>query len=396
MDVIIKKMGEQEIKERIVNVEARLLEQEHRLLPVWLNFFRRNRYGKNDKRRSSTLKALLWSFVPKPTPTVIAISLISIVTMILAYEANIKLENQNTLLLIQNELQESQRRASLNIEISSIMQQINNDREAERLISLKDSIHTKRGHKRAPYLLSDITAARITSISRSLRPYRVLKTDRMDLSKFSSLSDFFDNKLKYVKTRSLRVSDFLETDIRSPEREQLLVALITMRISFSNIGKRSNFDYSNIQGFDISRSDLQSINLNHSNLSDCAISYTFFDYANIKNTDLSGVYGTAPVFVQADLEGSSFKNSVLNNINFKNAHLKNVDFTNADLMLSNFENSTLDGADFTGANLTGADFKDINDLSLIKSLKSTTLTGVKNLSDSLIDVAISRGAIFSD
>lgn len=381
---------------KLIEIEAKLLEQEHRLFTVWVNFFRRKKFEKNDKRRISTLKALVWSFIPKPTPTVIAISVISILTLLLAYEANLKLENQNTLLLIQNELQESQRRASLNIEISSIMQQINEERESNRLVSLKDSIHNRKGHKIAPYLLSDITAARISSISRSLRPYRILKTDRIDLDQFNSISNIFDKNLEYFQTQSLKISDFLEKNIRSPEREQLLVALITMRISFSNIGKTSNFDYSNIENFDISRSDLQTVNLNNSMLKNCAISYTIFDYANLRNTDFSYSNGTTAYFIQANLEKSSFKNSKLNNISFKNANLKNVDFTDAILIMSNFESSDLEGVDFTNANLSTSDFKQINDLSIIKSLKNTDITGAKNLSDSLIKVAISRGAIYSN
>ena len=389
-------MEEKSTKEKLIDVEAKLLEQEHRLFPVWINFFRRNQYDKNDKRRISTLKALLWSFIPKPTPTVVVISLISIVTMFLAYEANVKLENQNTLLLIQNELQESQRRASLNIEISSIMQHINTERISNRLISLKDSLHNKKGHKIAPYLLSDITAARISSISRSLRPYRVLKTDRIELDELNSISNIFDKNLKYVRTQSLQVSDFLENDIRSPEREQLLVALITMRISFSNIGKNSNFDFSNIQSFDISRSDLQTVNLNNSNLNNCSISYAIFDYANLKNSDLNYTNGTTSSFIQTDLENTSFKNANLNNINFKDAYLKNVDFSDAILIMSNFESATLDGVDFSNANLSASNFKGIDDLGVIKSFKNTNITGARNLSDSLINVAVSRGAIYSE
>ncbi|MCF8378436.1 MAG: pentapeptide repeat-containing protein [Bacteroidales bacterium] len=382
--------------EKLIEIEAKVIEQEHRLFPVWLNFMRRNKYKKGDIRRTSTLKALLWSFMPKPTPTIIALSFVSLITLFFAYEANVKLENQNTLLLIQNELQESQRRSSLNIEISSIMERINIEREANRLVSLKDSAHNKKGHKIAPYVLSDITAARIASISRSLRPYRVLKTDRVNLDKFNSITNLFDRNMKFVKTPALRIGDFLENDIRSPEREQLLVALITMRISFSNIGKNSNFDYSNIQSFPISRSDLQTVNLNNSNLNNCSISYTIFDYGNLKNTNLSFANGTTSSFIQTDLEGSSFESANLNTVNFRNANLKNVNFRNAILIMSNFNSADLEGIDFENANLNTCDFKDVSNFSLVKSFKNTNITNVQNLSDSLINVAISRGAFIEN
>lgn len=385
-------MQEEKKDSNLINIEAKLLEQEHRLFRVWLNFLRISKFEKGDKRRVATLKALVWSFIPKPTPTIIALSFVSLITLFFAYEANVKLENQNTLLLIQNELQESQRRSSLNIEISSIMERINIEREANRLVSLKDSIHNKKGHKIAPYLLSDITAARIASISRSLRPYRVLKTDRVSLDEFNSISNLFDRNTKFVKTSTLRIADFLENNIRSPEREQLLVALITMRISFSNIGKNSNFDYSNIQSFPISRSDLQTVNLNNSNLSNCSISYTIFDYGNLKNTNLSFANGTTTSFIQTDLESSNFENANLNNVNFKDANLKNVNFKNSILIMSNFDSADLEGVDFENANLNACNFKDVNNFSLVKSFKNANISNIKNLSDSLINFAISNGA----
>ncbi|WP_180957952.1 hypothetical protein [Psychroflexus sp. MES1-P1E] len=56
-------MEEKTTEEKLIDLEAKLLEQEHRFFPVWVNFFRRNKYDKYDKRRTSTIKALIWSFI---------------------------------------------------------------------------------------------------------------------------------------------------------------------------------------------------------------------------------------------------------------------------------------------------------------------------------------------
>ena len=318
-------MEENEIKNKFKDLEAKYYEQEHRLFPIWFNFFTKSKFSKNDKRRVGINKAVIWSLIPKPTVTFVAISGLSLLTLFLAYEANVKLENQNTLLLVQNELQESQRRASLNIEISSIMQQINIEREKSNLKSLKDSQHKKKGHKVAPYTLSDITAARIASISRSLRPYRILKTDRVDLNSFS-VTDFWDEEKRISSTKRLKTSDFLETEIRSPEREQLMTALATMRISFSNIGRNSNFDFCRFNDFDFSKGDLRTIRMSNSSLNHCNLSYTIFDYGILKGTNFNSIYGTSLSFIGSELNNSNFSYASINNTSFENANLTNVNF----------------------------------------------------------------------
>ncbi|WP_299834048.1 pentapeptide repeat-containing protein [uncultured Tenacibaculum sp.] len=383
---------EENIDNKFNNLEAKILEQEHRLFRIWVNFFTRNKYNRGDKRRNSINKAVIWSLIPKPTPTLIAISTISILTAYLAYEANVKLENQNTLLLIQNELQESQRRSSLNIEISSIMQQINNERESSRLKSLKDSLHKKRGHKVSPYILSDITSARIASISRSLRPYRILKTDRIDIEKFNT-KGLFSKNFSILKTKTIRVNDFLENDVRSPEREQLLAALFTMRISFSNIGKYSNFDYCFFENINFSKGDLRTIRLSNSSLKQCNIGYTIFDNGQFNKTNFSSTYGTTSSFISSDLEYSTFINAFINNANFSYANLSNTNFQGANLIQCKFDNAIIDNTDFSYADLSGVDFTNMQNIHNTKLFKNTLVDNIHNCPDSTLQFMLKNGAL---
>ncbi|MBK6265643.1 pentapeptide repeat-containing protein [Marivirga sp. S37H4] len=385
-------MDKEDIERKFDDLESKIYEQEHRLFPVWYNFLTRKKFSKQDNRRLAINKALLWSFIPKPTPTAVAITGISILTIFLAYQANVKLENQNTLLLVQNELQESQRRASLNIEISSIMQQINNERESSRLNSLKDENHQKKGHKVAPYTLSDITAARIASISRSLRPYRILKTDRVD-SSANYIQEIFNWNWFNFNVKRIRVNDFLEENIRSPEREQLLVALLTMRISFSNIGLNSNFDYSRLENFDFSRSDLRTIRMSNSSLEGTHLSYTIFDEGVLRNTNFKEVYGTTLSFIGTDLTGSNFENTSINNTDFTNADLNMVNFSGANLIQCNFTSATLSSVNFSYANLSGIDFNKIENILKATDFKNALIENLQNFPDTVIDELKRRGAV---
>lgn len=63
-------------------------------------------------------------------------------------------------------------------------------------------------------------------------------------------------------------------------------------------------------------------------------------------------------FIKANLEKSSFKESVLRGSKFNKCTLKEVDFSSADLQDAVFNKSDLRFANFTGANLKGVKFKE--------------------------------------
>lgn len=99
-----------ELEERIECLEALLIEQEHRFVATWSNFLRRGRWTESSKKRTAAVKALLFRFVPRLGPISVGFAFATALTVYFAYQANVKLENQNKLLVVQNELQEAQRR----------------------------------------------------------------------------------------------------------------------------------------------------------------------------------------------------------------------------------------------------------------------------------------------
>ncbi len=49
-------MENHEVEDKFKEFEAKILEQEHRLFPVWYNCFTKRKYSSNDKRRNAINK----------------------------------------------------------------------------------------------------------------------------------------------------------------------------------------------------------------------------------------------------------------------------------------------------------------------------------------------------
>ncbi|WP_299183880.1 hypothetical protein [uncultured Aquimarina sp.] len=132
---------EEEIHKKITDIEAKLMEQEHRPLKVIKNYFDRNKYAKNDPRRKAVFVSFFWRLFFSPAAIAAGGSLIAIASLIiLLYQTTILLEqnslitNQNEIVIEQNNkinaqnyLVEAQRRSSLQFEVSEILNKINEE-----------------------------------------------------------------------------------------------------------------------------------------------------------------------------------------------------------------------------------------------------------------------------
>lgn len=91
-------------EERLIQLEKKLIEQEHRPTHILFNFFNRKKYSKNDQRRKATKKALVWRLLF--SPTVIATTsggTIAITTLFFLFWQNTLLRDQNNLIQDQNQ-----------------------------------------------------------------------------------------------------------------------------------------------------------------------------------------------------------------------------------------------------------------------------------------------------
>lgn len=377
------------LENRVETLETNVLEQEHRLLASIVNFARRNRWPKGSEKRSAVIKALFWNLLPKAGPVAAGVTIISLITVYLAYQANLKIENQNILMAVQNELQESQRRSSLNIEISAIMDQINKERNPDYQKSLKDGEHTKKGHKVAPYILSDITAARIAAISRSLKPYRNLKIDNKSIEEYrQKVSGSWS---VFGATPKFDILEFMEKDIHSPEREQLFVALQTMRISFSNIGRNSDFSYVILKDLDLGNSDFRTVRLQKSKLDGSRVSYSIFDNGVYSKTSFKSVSGTSATFIDVDLKEADFSFSSISSADFSRSDLTGSKFIGATYIQANFSKAIMSGVDLTNANISGSDFTDVEGFKDIR-FNNTLIENIQGVTPELAEYALKNGA----
>lgn len=117
-----------------LELEAAIYRQEHRLITLCVNFFRKSRkYEEHDIRRKAIVLAFFWNIVPALIPTAAAagIGVTGTVGLYFAYRANSLIGEQNVLLASQNQkldteiqLLEASRRSALVYEVSSIQDEI--------------------------------------------------------------------------------------------------------------------------------------------------------------------------------------------------------------------------------------------------------------------------------
>ncbi len=391
-------MSSGEYDDKLVELEAQILEQEHRIISTFINFFGRSKWPKGDKRRKATITSLLWMFVPRITPTVAGLGAAGLLTIILAYEANIKLENQNTLITVQNELAEAQRRSSLNIELSEIMNEINRELSNNKEIpkSLKPE-GFKRGHKLGKFGLSNVTSSRIVSISHSFKPYRSLvdTNDSIDNSSVEEIKNLFESDAHNFFTSKYNVDDFLSENYLSPERGQLLIALTKIKIKLDGVGglgQLSNFHYSDLRSANLRKSDIRFAKLDFSDLGNTNLDYVVFDEASMEDVSFVGAIGTHTRFVNTDLFRASFDKSTLPSANLEGAFLVDASFYYADLISANLSGANVEGANFEGVNLEGANLAGIQNYNKISSIKGALILNVQNPPEGFVEWAIKEGA----
>lgn len=78
---------------------------------------------------------------------------------------------------------------------------------------------------------------------------------------------------------------------------------------------------------------------------------------SLSYANCSAVYAPDKSWVYADLEGSLFIDSYLENCSFENADLQAVDFSRSKMQNCNFRNADLRGTDFENCDMTGADLR---------------------------------------
>ncbi|SHI44355.1 pentapeptide repeat-containing protein [Aquimarina spongiae] len=345
-----------------IELEAKLIRQEHRLIALLRNFFiHRNRtWKKGDPRNKAARNAFFWGLFFSPTTVSIVFTggILSLFTVYLMNKQNKLLQSQNKLIQYQNmrisqqtHLFEAERVSSLVFLFNNIMDKIDEE--------LKNPENISRQ-------LSDQLCARIISLSRRLKPYKQLNIEK----------------------------GILDKKMYSPERGQLLINLIEAKLNqetYIKIFKKSDFSYSHlpnynfgdytfIKGINLSNSNLQSIVIDNSDLSEGNFSYSNMSNAKIKNCDLSltsfkgtNLFGSTIDQINFDYLNKKYKNDSVSDSFDRMVYIleKNVNtpdkrqfisivLDDANLINAQFNNIKFDDASFICTNLNGAILQKVN------------------------------------
>lgn len=280
-------------RKRIEALELDHIAQEHRILHLLRNVWE-NRNSDNDRFLVAS-KALGFRllFLLMAGGTVLSVGLFG---LWFAWKANELIKEQNYLV-------EAERRSALIFELSAIMDQISDESKAWNLMDEEArSAHKETLNYDVPadcsgwddnYCLRGVPIsapliARISALSGALQPYR------------------------YLDPRTGSMTD----TPRSPERGQLLVALVNAGVYLQPIFRRTSFQ----------NADLTNLRLSDADLTD------------------------------VDLSGSAAMGAVFNNVKFlEMSYGLNVDFRGAIFCSVTFGQFVLHGSEFSGAVITGGD-----------------------------------------
>jgi len=330
----------QESKARAVEMAT----QEHRLIPAVAAWLRAALTRPFDAERfSASSQALVWCLIPSPATA--TISLVSVLGLVVALQANRFLMLQTERMEEQNMLAEAQRRASLVIEATSLFEQIEKEKDALKPPLppvLCDGILTSACFNGKLFVPSEATMGRLAALTQALRPYRYLVVDPREAAQPcdaigevtgpASISNALFAQLLATSALNLdqqTASAVIERElqnrdgVRLPGRLEGAWQWLSERIAPARTAAR---------------------------LSCTALSPErgqLLGSLHAARIDLSALAQRGATFELADLpDQSNLHGIVLKGVNLSGASLRGAQFTKA----------VLDSVDFEGADLTGARF----------------------------------------
>ncbi|MDV3480849.1 pentapeptide repeat-containing protein [Sphingobium yanoikuyae] len=317
--------------------ERRFVEQEHRFFHALSNL--RKYWNGPDHLRRSSIIALGWAITSKAarSATTGGIGIVALISVFLAWKANALLARQNQTLDQQTMLIEAQRRASLNIELSSIWDQ------------LRDEVPEQPPS--VGFEPSNVLTARIVSVSRALLPYQSLEIGAAHASNAGSRFWEFQLPASQVVLRDRPLS---------PERGQLIQALAALGIDIETLSYRgATFAYADLSGQILSFPAADRVDLSRASFRGAIIWRTDFSHTNLAGADFACAYFEHVIF------GGGVGTVMNYGIKFGEVDLGGFIVDHSTSGLENYRGfagvhihpDTLDMADLRGALLDGLRFR---------------------------------------
>ena len=290
--------------------------------------------------------------------------LIALIPIILLWQQNGLIKNQNMRLDQQTQLLEADRRSALIFELGNVMDAVSRE--------LADTLNTKDS-------LSNPLVGRIIALSRAMKPYKYLDP----------------------------IGDSMRVKALSPERGHLLVSLYNSKLDSSTyfqINRGADFSYADLDNSVLKAAYLVRANLKGSSLIEADLRWANLSTANLSEADLSNISLT-----EADLSNISLTEADLNYTDLSLAHLEGAELNGAsliqaDLLLANLEmvdlrGAILGGAELSLAILSGANLSeaDLSNTSLFKAdLSEVYLEGAQLRGSDLSGAYLREAKIFKN
>lgn len=250
-------MEEQETKARLVEFEARLIAQDHRLLSVLNNFFiERRKWPAGDPRREASVRALIWCIFFSPGTVAVAGASIGLATLAV-------LIWQNTLIKQQNDYFQAQ--------VAQQQQQIESQDRIVKQSQRSDAIRVIYGSEYAenPRVKSEaVRTLVVLERSNIAEGANVLSSD------YVNLHDANLDRL-HIERFDLRKVSFRNSKLRG-------AALMSVDL------RGSAFFYADLAKVNLFRSDLRETFWNSADLSEASLEEANLEGANMVNVKLRG------------------------------------------------------------------------------------------------------------
>ncbi|KAK3286584.1 hypothetical protein CYMTET_5873 [Cymbomonas tetramitiformis] len=338
------------------SLEAALIAQEHRSIPVLINFYKfglgRSVIGPGDPRSKASIEALFWRLFSPSNVTAVGISLVTVFTLFIAIEANKLIKDQNTKIDTQLFLEEANRRSALIFELTSILDHINAELTADE--STWDDGKVREFQRTCPdealstnpncptRSISPRLRGRVAALSRSLRPYYYLSVDPERIS--------YKPEASFEFSPELEATEVIERPL-SPERAQLLISLIASGLSVHS-NHNYNFTYADLEGINFRYANLEGVFLSGAQLNG-----TDFVHGDLKRATIMNATAIGAKFYRANLEGA-----VLLQTDFTRADLNEAKLSVASARNATFYMAEMRGAELAATNLHGADLRGVSGL----------------------------------
>jgi uncharacterized protein YjbI with pentapeptide repeats len=389
---------------QIETLRTEVLGQEHRFFSVienaWLAL--RPRDGWTGPMRRAAIFALFRYFISPRAALVVSLSIGGVVGVLLAWQTNALLEQQNEKIELQSHLDIVSLYASYAQRNAQLLQSSQ---------SLFDSIGTESAPKDGG--LTPSQKAQLGALMDGLEslpfsnivlikelPRRIEMTSENAPRERSPAYRFLENLLgRPEKSGFQRSLDEIPVPIPSgglhnAERGQIIFTLFALGArDFANL----NLQNADLIAADLRGSTLDKANLHHADLTKANLAHATFTNANLSRASLSGANLTGANLANANLDDTNLRDAKLTGANLAgaglsraylgganlrgaelfNAFLGSATLIRAQLSKANLTEASLMGAELSGADLTGANLTDA--LLINANLSEANLTGA-NLS----------------